>query len=355
MNLKSAPDRPQTQKLSVLLATKDQATTLERCLRGIHEQTFRDYEFLILDDGSTDGTSDILHRWASLDPRIRLFRNPAAQGVIPAYQFLQGRARGEFIWHAASDDFCVDKDFLTTGFRLLSSTPKAAGFFCNTLRIMMPLAKPHGIWGTRGRARYIPPKIFLSQFLSGRIVIPGCATIVRKNDFREMGGFQEEAGPLCDLLINSKLGSSFGMIFTGGISMHASVFSGATNFGSSFDPWHQLKHLAYLEAELRKSILKRNQNCSGKWTDFRYLYLGKFFDIEHRCRQARNCFMACQELTSTASNIIGSYKNRILLYFPGQEPHLNEKGLLRFPFEKRIYRMALKFFDRRRYGFEISL
>jgi len=202
----SASSFSKTPKLSILLATKDQATTLERCLQGIQSQTFEDYELIILNDGSTDDTPLILERWKHSDPRIRLFRNATAQGVIPAYQKLQDHARGEFIWHAASDDFCVDKDFLTNGFRLLTTAPKAAGFFCNTLRIMMPARKPHGIWGTTGTARYIAPKTFLSQFLRGKIVIPGCATVIRKDVFIKQGGFQEEAGALCDLLINSKLG-----------------------------------------------------------------------------------------------------------------------------------------------------
>jgi cellulose synthase/poly-beta-1,6-N-acetylglucosamine synthase-like glycosyltransferase len=232
-----------TPKLSILLATKDQATTLEICLHGIQSQTFGDYELIVLNDGSTDDTPQILERWKHSDPRIRLFRNATAQGVIPAYQKLQDHAWGEFIWHAASDDFCVDKDFLTNGFRLLTTAPQAAGFFCNTLRVMMPSGKPHGIWGTTGTARYIPPKAFLSQFLRGKIVIPGCATVVRKGVFIKQGDFEEEAGALCDLLINSELGSCFGMIFTGHISMHSTVYPLGGNFGSSFEPWQQLQHL----------------------------------------------------------------------------------------------------------------
>lgn len=342
-------------KLSILLATKDQAATLERCLQGILSQTFEDYELIVLNDGSTDSTPQILERFKRFDPRIQLFSHRTAQGVIPAYKKLQEHARGEFIWHAASDDFCVDKGFLANGFKLLAAAPQAAGFFCNTLRVMMPSGKPHGIWGTTGTARYIAPKAFLSQFLRGKIVIPGCATVIRKDVFIKQGGFQEEAGALCDLLINSELGSCFGMIFTGHISMHSTVYPPGGNFGSSFDPWQQLQHLAYLEAELRKSLQKRGLNFNEKWIAFRYLYLGKFFGIEHRYRQARKCPKARQELTSMASKIIESYENRILLKFSGQEHHFNEKELLRFFFKIRFLRMIQRFFDRQRYGFEISL
>jgi len=354
MNLRPASDCSPNQKLSILLATKDQATTLERCLRGIHEQTFRDYELLILDDGSTDGTSDILHRWASLDPRIRLFRNPAAQGVIPAYQFLQGRARGEFIWHAASDDFCVDPNFLREGFRLLAISPQAAGFFCNTLRVMLPVEKPHGIWGSSGTAKYFPPKIFIKGFLLGRIVAPGCATVLRRNLFLSLGGFMREAGALCDLLAVALAGSQGGMIFTGTLSMTSGTYQDKANFGSSFDSWSQLASLAFVENSLRAKY--GIDWIEGKHLKtFRYLYLGKFFDIEHRYRQTRKCPMARQELTLIASRIIESYKNKALLNLPDRDNVFNEKELLRFPFEKRLLRKIQRFFDRQRYGFEVSL
>lgn len=341
-------------KLSILLATKDQAPTLERCLQGIFSQTFKNYELIILNDGSTDSTPQILERFKRLDPRIRLFSHRTTQGVIPTYKKLLERAQGEFIWHAASDDFCVDRNFLANGFRLLAKFPQAAGFFCNTLRVMLPGEKPHGIWGSSGMAKYLPPKVFIKRFLSGRIVTPGCATVLRRDLFLSLGGFLSDAGALCDLLAVALAGGQGGMIFTGTLSMMSGTYQDKANFGSSFDPWRQLECLAFVEISLRTKY-------GIDWIEekhlktFRYLYLGKFFGIEHRYRQARKCPKARLDLTSMASKIVESYKNRILLNFSGQEHNFNEKELLRFPFEKRFSRMIQRFFDRQKYGFEISL
>lgn len=351
----SASSFSKTPKLSILLATKDQATTLERCLHGIQSQTFEDYELIILNDGSTDDTPQILDRWKHSDPRIRLFRNATAQGVVPAYQKLQDHARGEFIWHAASDDFCVDKDFLTDGFKLLSTAPQAAGFFCNTLRIMMPVGKPHGIWGTTGTTRYIPPKTFLSQFLSGKIVIPGCATVTRKDVFIKLGGFQEEAGALCDLLINSRLGSSFGMIFTGHISMHSTVYPSGKNFGASFDPWHQLQHLAYVEAELRKGMAKLNLNCNEKWTDFRYLYLGKFFGLEHQSRCSRNNPLLEKNLRELSERILTQYNLYLNQCGIHSTDNMSSRDFLFFPLRNPIHRFFARIRNKLFQSLDISL
>ena len=338
MASKSASSSLQIPKLSVLLATKDQAATLERCLQGILSQTFEDYELIILNDGSTDSTPQILERFKRFDPRIQLFSHRTAQGVIPAYKKLQEHARGEFIWHAASDDFCVDKDFLANGFKLLAAAPQAAGFFCNTLRVMMPSGKPHGIWGTTGTARYIAPKAFLSQFLRGKIVIPGCATVIRKDVFIKQGGLKEEAGALCDLLINSKLGSFFGMIFTGHISMHSTVYPPGGNFGSSFDPWQQLQHLAYLEAELRKSLQKRGLNFNEQWIAFRYLYLGKFFGLEHQSRSSRNNLLLRHNLWELSERILAQYSSILNQCGIHSTDNMSCRDFLFFPFQNPIRR-----------------
>jgi len=321
-------------KLSILLSTKDQAATLERCLQGILFQTFKDYELIILNDGSTDSTSQILERFKCFDPRIRLFSHATAQGVIPAYQKLQQLARGEFIWHAASDDFCVDKYFLTKGFRLLAATPQAAGFFCNTLRVMMPATKPHGIWGTTGKARYIPPETFLSHFLLGKIVIPGCATVVRRTSFLDLGGFSLEAGPLCDLLINAKLGSSLGMAFTGTTSIHSSVYAAKNNFGSSFNPWQQLQHLVYLEFVFRRFFSFRIEDAKELWNHFRYLYLGKFFNLEHQFRLAKKNPPDKLILQNLATSILEEYIKTLARYGMTSEKEMQCSDFLSFPFRK---------------------
>lgn len=328
----------ETPKLSILLATKDQATTLERCLQGILFQTFDDYELIILNDGSTDATPKILERFKRLDPRIQLFNNATSRGVIPSYKKLQEHARGEFIWHAASDDFCVDKDFLANGFKLLAAGSVAAGFFCNTLRVIMPSEKPHGIWGTTGTARYIPPKAFLLQFLRGKIVVPGCATVIRKDVFIEQGGFQEEAGALCDLLIISKLGTSFGMVFTGHISMHSTVYPPGGSFGSSFDPWQQLQHLAYLEAELRKSLQKRSLSFNEQWISFRYLYLGKFFGLEHQSRSARNNSTQRHNLRELSERILTQYNWQLNQFGIHSTKNMSGRDFLFFSFRNPIRR-----------------
>jgi hypothetical protein len=58
--------------VSVLLPLRDEAARVEPCLRGLFSQQGVDLEVVVLDDGSTDGTADVVRRVAAGDPRVRV-------------------------------------------------------------------------------------------------------------------------------------------------------------------------------------------------------------------------------------------------------------------------------------------
>ena len=61
-----------TARVSVLLPVRDEAARVEPCLRSLLAQEGVDLELVVLDDGSTDGTADVVRRVADGDPRVRL-------------------------------------------------------------------------------------------------------------------------------------------------------------------------------------------------------------------------------------------------------------------------------------------
>ena len=60
--------------ISVLMSVLNGEETLERSLKSILVQTYDDFEFLIMDDGSNDGTIDILDHYKNADSRIKVFK-----------------------------------------------------------------------------------------------------------------------------------------------------------------------------------------------------------------------------------------------------------------------------------------
>jgi glycosyltransferase involved in cell wall biosynthesis len=77
----------QVPKISVVMSVYNGSNFLAQSIQAILEQTFRDFEFIIIDDASTDNTPDIIKKFADQDLRIRTFRNektlvrPASSGI----------------------------------------------------------------------------------------------------------------------------------------------------------------------------------------------------------------------------------------------------------------------------------
>src|SRR5512140_1730619 len=83
----------------------------ERYLRGtldsLLKQTYKDFELIISDNGSTDATQQICREYASRDPRIRYRREEVNRGAGWNYNRLVDLARGIYFKWAAHDDLCA--------------------------------------------------------------------------------------------------------------------------------------------------------------------------------------------------------------------------------------------------------
>ena len=92
-------------KLSVLMPVYNAEEHIDEALESVLNQTFSDFELLVLDDGSTDGTSTLLHHYAALDPRVKLFKS-AHQEVANCLNQLVSFAMGKYVARMDGDDIC---------------------------------------------------------------------------------------------------------------------------------------------------------------------------------------------------------------------------------------------------------
>ena len=91
-------------RISVLIPAHNCAPFVESAVRSILDQSYRDIEVLIADDGSTDGTWRILERLARDDERIHLYRNERNIGLARTLNLLVNAARGEYVARLDADD-----------------------------------------------------------------------------------------------------------------------------------------------------------------------------------------------------------------------------------------------------------
>lgn len=91
--------------ISVIVPVKDVECYLEECLSSILAQSYKDVELICVDDGSTDGSPDILKKFSESDERVVLISHNTSLGVSAARNAGLKIARGEFVTFVDSDDY----------------------------------------------------------------------------------------------------------------------------------------------------------------------------------------------------------------------------------------------------------
>ncbi len=108
-------------KVSILLPCYNAGKYLDQCLESIHQQSYKDFELIIVDDGSTDQTSEILSNWAGKDDRF-FISTIEHRGVIDASNLGLDKSSGEYIARMDADD-TMHPDRLKKQVALLDTNP----------------------------------------------------------------------------------------------------------------------------------------------------------------------------------------------------------------------------------------
>lgn len=107
-------------KVSIIIAVYNAENYLEKCLNSIMNQTFHDFEVILIDDGSTDDSYSICKNYAAEDSRF-IVLHKSNGGVASARQAGIENAHGEFVIHVDPDDK-VDEGMLEGLFRQANET-----------------------------------------------------------------------------------------------------------------------------------------------------------------------------------------------------------------------------------------
>lgn len=96
--------------ISIIIPVHNRDHCLSRCLESVWQQTFTDWECILIDDGSTDRSLSVCRRYAEKDSRFQVYSQPNG-GVSVARNRGLERACGEYVVFIDSDDW-VEHDFL---------------------------------------------------------------------------------------------------------------------------------------------------------------------------------------------------------------------------------------------------
>ena len=89
--------------ISVIIPVYNVEKYLDRCLESIESQTYSELEIILIDDGSTDGSLQILQQFEENNTNVTII-DKANEGVSVARNICLSSAKGDYIWFVDSDD-----------------------------------------------------------------------------------------------------------------------------------------------------------------------------------------------------------------------------------------------------------
>jgi hypothetical protein len=107
------------------MPVRNAAPFLDASIASILSQTMADFEFVVLDDASTDGSRDLLRAWARRDARIRLIESDTPLGLVGSSNRVMREARGSICARMDSDDVS-EPDRFARQWAVLEAHPEAS-------------------------------------------------------------------------------------------------------------------------------------------------------------------------------------------------------------------------------------
>lgn len=114
---------PVAPKVSIGMPVFNGEQFIRGALDSLLGQSFSDFELIISDNASIDGTERICREYADRDQRISYVRQPSNLGPVANFKFVLDEARGEYFMWAACDD-TRSPDFIELNFKFLSENPE---------------------------------------------------------------------------------------------------------------------------------------------------------------------------------------------------------------------------------------
>ena len=164
--------------LSVVMPVHNALPFLDESIGSIVNQTFADFEFVILDDGSTDGSENVLRAWEKRDDRIRVFQSDRKLGLAGSSNLVVFKAKGPLIARMDADDIS-HPDRLRRQLEIFESRPDVVvvGTLCEGIDAKGRPIRPRDRWRLVRHSRYIP--------------FPHGSAMFRRDAFDAVGGYRE--------------------------------------------------------------------------------------------------------------------------------------------------------------------
>ncbi len=190
---------PAAPRVSVVIPAYNNARDIEATMHSVLRQDYRDFEVVIADHASSDGTAEVIARFAD-DPRVRILSpTPAGGGAMANWSRVAAHARGELLKLLCGDDL-ITPDALRQQVAAFDAHPDAVLVACRRNLVDAAgreLLAARGLAGLRGRvdgAQAVCASILAGTNIFGE---PGCV-MMRRDVFERVGGWDDRFPYLID-------------------------------------------------------------------------------------------------------------------------------------------------------------
>ena len=201
-NLLLTKTRPTAPTVSAITIFFNAETFIAEAIESVLSQTFSDWELILVDDGSTDKSTEIAQRYAQKYPQQILYcehPNRQNKGMSAARSLGISLAKGHYIAFLDADDIWLPKK-LEHQVAILDSHPKASMVFNPSKRWYSwtgQVEDSRRDWietvSDRTNTLIEPPALFLASMLEQRVQSAStCSLLIRKEILEELGGFEQE-------------------------------------------------------------------------------------------------------------------------------------------------------------------
>jgi hypothetical protein len=176
-----------TPKVTVLMSVRNGEPYVREAVRSVLDQTYADFEFLVVDDASTDATVEIVESFG--DSRVRIVRNDVNVGQVPSLNRGLREARGEYIARLDADDACLPRR-LDRQVEVLDSEPRVC-----LVGTWLQAIDERGRRLGRLEKTLTDYVDFLYHTLIMRVYVSHPAAMFRRRPVLDLGGYDEATAP----------------------------------------------------------------------------------------------------------------------------------------------------------------
>lgn len=226
----------QAPTLTVTVTSYNYGKYLSRNIESILNQSFTDFELIIIDDVSTDNSVEIIKRYAAQDERIRFINHTENKGITPSLIESCELARGKYRVHLDSDDWIVDPNAFALQVAIFERDPEVAlvcspiaHFTNNEQRTLLLSAYDHDT--------VRPGEEAVEHVL--RFLITHTGTMMRMSAYRAFGGYDRRYKYVTDLKLNADLCAQGKMGYINRLLYAYRQHAESTSVSAKFRRWQE--------------------------------------------------------------------------------------------------------------------